>query len=223
MFQLNKKLQVLHTGGQKNRGVGRVGGSVGGWVGQKEADVLMLILWPVAFYGASNSHSHQVSFSYVWFWLILHGCGAGVREADEVFWDRRGLDPKFWQPETGWLSTRLQPASQLGKLQEEGGQQSEHAREQILKDLHLYAAGKGGQGEGGETRHCSFMKRLKNFIIDTWPIPGGWVDWASRDVLQFDVGVGEPHQVFSSSFFTNLSKFFMFFLPTSSDHVRRIN
>ena len=82
---------------------------------------------------------------------------AGVREADEVFWDRRGLDPKFWQPETGWLSTRLQPASQLGKLQEEGGQQSEHAREQILKDLHLYAAGKGGQGEGGETRHCSFM------------------------------------------------------------------
>ena len=67
MFQLNKKLQVLHTGGQKNRGVGRVGGSVGWWVGQKEADVLMLLLWPVAFYGISNSHSHQLSFSYVWF------------------------------------------------------------------------------------------------------------------------------------------------------------
>ena len=87
---------------------------------------------------------------------------AGVREADEVFRDRYGLDPEFWGPETR-VSDWVHPGGQLGKLEEEGGWESKHAREQILEDLHIHPTSKGGEGQGGETS-ATFHHTVQHFI-----------------------------------------------------------
>ena len=87
---------------------------------------------------------------------------AGVREADEVFRDRYGLDPEFWGPETR-VSDWVHPGGQLGKLEEKGGWESKHAREQILKDLHIHPTSKGGEGQGGEVS-ATFHQTVQHCI-----------------------------------------------------------
>jgi len=69
---------------------------------------------------------------------------AGVREADEVVWDRRWLNRS--------LPGKRQPLEHQPGVQREeevGDEQSADVGESILQDFYLHAADQGGQGEGG--------------------------------------------------------------------------